>query len=66
MSRDEARKRLKGTFGFKLDDGKVVVHDEALLSEIHEIIANPAEYGHTFEWSVRDANSRSVSFGAAA
>lgn len=66
MSRDEARKRLQGTFSFKMDGGKVIINDEALLREIHDLMANSPEYLQSTEWAAPDSIARPVSFGAAA
>lgn len=66
MSRDEARKRLQGTFSFKMDGGKVIVNDDALLREIHDLAASQPDYLQSTDWAAPEAIARPVSFGAIA
>lgn len=66
MSRDEARKRLHGTFNFKIDGGKVVVNDEALIREIHDLLANASEYTQAAEWAATESIARPYRYGATA
>lgn len=66
MSRDEARKRLQGTFSFKLSAGNVIVHDEALISEIHDLMAASSENQHAPDWAASENLGRPVSYGAVA
>lgn len=66
MSRDEARKQLHGTFSFELDSGQVIVRDDALIREIHELMADASEHTQAATWTTPGAPARSVNYGVTA
>lgn len=66
MSREEARKRLAGTFAFELQGARVLVRDESLLDEIHSLTTSPAHFAVPALRSSAASSSRPLGYGASA